>query len=68
MHIMEIEAHFGTFFYRLYGFIKNNYPRVTSGNCTPGSRSYSDLLDTWVDCLHLPACIQVMFEGNRLLA
>jgi len=22
---------------------------VMSGNCTPGSRSYCDLLDTWLD-------------------
>jgi len=27
----------------------------SSGNCTSGSRSYSDLVDTWADCLHPPA-------------
>ena len=34
--------------------MQESYPYCSSGNCTPGSRSYSDLVDTWADfvCIH----------------
>jgi len=41
-------SQFGSFFFINVSLI------TTSGNCTPGSRSYSDLVDTCADyvCIH----------------
>ena len=36
---------------------------TTSGNRTPGSRFYSDLLDTWADCLYPPARTPASFKA-----
>ena len=35
----------------------NNFILVSSGNCAPGSRSYSDLADTWTDSVHIPQLV-----------
>ena len=41
-------------FIRLAQTRPNYFYMYSSGNCTPGNRSYSDLLDTWADsvCIH----------------
>jgi len=38
----------------LWNFCRKKMVIDTSGNHTPGSRSYSDLVDTWADsiCIH----------------
>ena len=35
----------------------------SSGNCIPGSSSYSVLMDTWTDFLHPLVCTQASFSG-----
>jgi len=40
----------GNFAWRSFlAWFETNFYYYSSGNCTPGSRSYSDLVDTWAD-------------------
>ena len=67
--------HWKSSIHRLLSSYSSSFMKIfcfldTSSNHTPGSRSYSNLVATWTDCLHPPACTQgcskASIQGRRL--